>query len=184
MPPKDSKATNRQLKGLAHCKRPTQSEIGFVSNGSEIPEVRRAQLLEPGRYLARNLPPMHKLEDIFNDLAGNSIKQGLVVVLNHLAGRPLRVATMCSGTESPLLALEMIQNGKSDVLSLVTGTRFDIFELTRQKAWPRFLVQAASVLNTFSAVRSFRSSKHTLNGTSTLPSSSVISGSLETKRRK
>lgn len=127
MPPKDSKTTNQQLKVSRQCKRSTQTELGFASNGSEIPEVRRAQLLEPGRYLARNLPPMHKLKDIFNDLAENAIKQGLAAVLNHLAGRPLRVATMCSGTESPLLALEMIQNGKCDVLSLVTGPGFEIF---------------------------------------------------------
>jgi hypothetical protein len=126
MLPKDSKATNKRLKGAGQCKRSTQFELGSASNGSEIPEVRRAQMLHPGRYLARNLPPMHKLKDIFHDLAENAIKQGLAAVLNHLAGRPLRVATMCSGTESPLLALEMIQNGKSDVLSLVTGPRFDI----------------------------------------------------------
>src|SRR5258708_36010340 len=30
-------------------------------------------------------------------------------VKKHLGGRPLRIATMCSGTESPLLALEMIR---------------------------------------------------------------------------
>ncbi|KAJ5605517.1 C-5 cytosine methyltransferase [Penicillium lagena] len=107
----NSKATNKQLKGAGQFERSKQTQLGCISNGSEIPEVRRAQLLEPGRYLARNLPPMHELKDIFNDLAENAIKQGLAAVLNHLAGRPLRVATMCSGTESPLLALEMIQNG-------------------------------------------------------------------------
>ncbi|KAJ5815684.1 hypothetical protein N7474_007461 [Penicillium riverlandense] len=112
MPPEDSKATDKQLKRVGQRKRSTQIKLDSASNGSKIPEVRRAQLLEPGRYLARNLPPMHKLKDIFNDLAENAIRQGFSAVLNHLAGRPLRVATMCSGTESPLLALEMIQNGR------------------------------------------------------------------------
>src|SRR5258708_3493337 len=102
MPPKDSKATNKQLKRAGQFKRSTQTKLDFSSNGSEIPEVRRAQLLEPGRYLARNLPPMHNLKDIFNDLAENAIKQGFAAVIDHLAGRPLRVVTMCSGTESPL----------------------------------------------------------------------------------
>jgi len=32
----------------------------------------------------------------------------LASLADDLAGRPLRVATMCSGTESPLLALDMI----------------------------------------------------------------------------
>lgn len=52
-------------------------------------------------------PPMNEIPAIFDDLLGRipEIKQ----VVEHVAGRKLRVATMCSGTESPLLALELIQ---------------------------------------------------------------------------
>ena len=54
-----------------------------------------------------DLPPINEIPAIFDDLVGRipEIKQ----VAEHVAGRKLRVATMCSGTESPLLALELIQ---------------------------------------------------------------------------
>lgn len=56
---------------------------------------------------ASDLPPINEIPAIFDDLVGRipEIKQ----VAEHVAGRKLRVATMCSGTESPLLALELIQ---------------------------------------------------------------------------
>lgn len=63
------------------------------------------------RYLDMSLPPMHKLEDIFRDLAAKAMVLGFADVLHRLGGRPLRVATVCSGTESPLLGLEMIEKG-------------------------------------------------------------------------
>ncbi|PBK69223.1 hypothetical protein ARMSODRAFT_913635 [Armillaria solidipes] len=56
---------------------------------------------------ASDLPPIHDIPAIFSDLVSRipHIKQ----VADHVSGRKLRVATMCSGTESPLLALELIQ---------------------------------------------------------------------------
>ncbi|KAF8075101.1 hypothetical protein FPV67DRAFT_1476000 [Lyophyllum atratum] len=56
---------------------------------------------------ASDLPPIHDIPAIFSDLVSRipAIKD----VADRVAGRKLRVATMCSGTESPLLALELIQ---------------------------------------------------------------------------
>ncbi|KAG5647866.1 hypothetical protein DXG03_007790 [Asterophora parasitica] len=56
---------------------------------------------------ASDLPPIHEIPDIFSNLVSRipHIKE----VAEHVVGRKLRVATMCSGTESPLLALELIQ---------------------------------------------------------------------------
>lgn len=73
-------------------------------------------LIPPTRYIAWNLPPMSNLKEIFTDIAQKAMGLGLELVLERLDGRPLRVATACSGTESPLLALEMIQEGKLPVL--------------------------------------------------------------------
>lgn len=53
-----------------------------------------------------SLPPMHKLEDIFSHIVERNAKK-LSKVMSNL-GRPLRVATMCSGTESPILALRLM----------------------------------------------------------------------------
>ncbi|KAG6861443.1 hypothetical protein C0995_016534 [Termitomyces sp. Mi166 len=61
---------------------------------------------------ASDLPPIHEIPAIFADLVSRipEIKD----VAEHIAGRKLRVATMCSGTESPLLALELIQKSIFD----------------------------------------------------------------------
>lgn len=56
---------------------------------------------------ASDLPPIHDIPAIFSDLVSRIPK--IKDVAEHVAGRKLRVATMCSGTESPLLALELIQ---------------------------------------------------------------------------
>ncbi|KAL4807283.1 hypothetical protein BDV18DRAFT_159502 [Aspergillus unguis] len=78
-----------------------------------IPELVRSRpysgpMRERSR-LGTHLPPLHNLNDIFKSLTNRAIELGLDGVLNHLGDRKLRVATVCSGTESPLLALEMVK---------------------------------------------------------------------------
>ncbi|KAJ7224160.1 hypothetical protein GGX14DRAFT_424530 [Mycena pura] len=63
-----------------------------------------------------DLPPIHDIPAIFADLVGRIPK--IKDVAKHIEGRKLRVATMCSGTESPLLALELIQKAILDQHSL------------------------------------------------------------------
>lgn len=53
-----------------------------------------------------SLPPITKVSEMFEDLVSHIPK--IQDVAEKLKGRTLRVATMCSGTESPLLALEHI----------------------------------------------------------------------------
>lgn len=55
---------------------------------------------------------MHQLSDIYQDMTRRAMELGLGDVIEHLGGRALRVVTVCSGTESPLLALEMVQKSK------------------------------------------------------------------------
>lgn len=61
---------------------------------------------------ASDLPPIHDIPTIFADLVSRIPK--IKDVAQHIVGRKLRVATMCSGTESPLLALELIQKSILD----------------------------------------------------------------------
>ncbi|KAJ5628696.1 hypothetical protein N7490_010924 [Penicillium lividum] len=75
-------------------------------------------------YIAGNLPPMSNIEDIFTDLAQKALSLGLNMVIQSLNGRPLRVATMCSGTESPLFALQMIQQALNGLST--DGKRFRV----------------------------------------------------------
>lgn len=60
------------------------------------------------------LPPINSIPAIFKDLVGHIPEIGDVV--DQIEGRKLRVATMCSGTESPLLALDLIQDSIQELL--------------------------------------------------------------------
>lgn len=53
------------------------------------------------------LPPLSEPQDMFDDMIA---KLSTEVDLTCLHNKELRVATMCSGTESPLLAADMISN--------------------------------------------------------------------------
>ncbi|KII87340.1 hypothetical protein PLICRDRAFT_125381 [Plicaturopsis crispa FD-325 SS-3] len=53
-----------------------------------------------------DLPPINDISAMFADMVSHIPK--IKGVVEHVNGRKLRVATMCSGTESPLLALDLI----------------------------------------------------------------------------
>ncbi|KAH8727919.1 hypothetical protein GQ44DRAFT_610840 [Phaeosphaeriaceae sp. PMI808] len=61
-----------------------------------------------GKGIDFNLPPLDNIEDIFKDMAAKAAKLGLSKVVQNLHTHCINVATMCSGTESPLLALELL----------------------------------------------------------------------------
>ena len=67
-----------------------------------------------GKYhLAASHPPLSKLPAIFHDMVTNAWnKTPLKEAMDWLSTRQINIATMCSGTESPLLALGIIQEGK------------------------------------------------------------------------
>lgn len=113
MAPSDRKMTENSPQEPGHADEAlTPSASVDASLDSEVPELRRSQVpAGPQKYLDESLPPMDSLEDIFQDLTDKALRLGLADVLQRLGDRPLRVATVCSGTESPLLALEMITKG-------------------------------------------------------------------------
>ena len=62
-----------------------------------------------------DVEPISEPQDMFEDMvrranesAAIKGKKGVSQLLEHVGDRPIRVATMCSGTESPVLALKMI----------------------------------------------------------------------------
>ena len=59
-----------------------------------------------GRPEDSHLPPLSNIDEIFRDIVKSN--PDLKDVASAVDGRRLRVATMCSGTESPLLAMTMI----------------------------------------------------------------------------
>ncbi|KAF1977758.1 hypothetical protein BU23DRAFT_526261 [Bimuria novae-zelandiae CBS 107.79] len=74
-----------------------------------VKKPRRKPATKSGTNSARKgidytLPPMHDNETIYTDLTSRAVKLGLADALKIL-DRPINVATMCSGTESPLFGL-------------------------------------------------------------------------------
>ena len=63
-----------------------------------------------------HLPPIGSIPDMFADIVHRTPE--LQKVADHLGGRPLRVATMCSGTESPLLALGLISRAMGNTMTV------------------------------------------------------------------
>lgn len=72
---------------------------------------------ENGANIDKNSRPLIDIKDIFHHMAdqGSNLTDGhsLKDVVKSLRNRPINVATMCSGTESPIIALTLIRNGKS-----------------------------------------------------------------------
>jgi hypothetical protein len=64
------------------------------------------------------LPPLSTVEQWFGDLTAKAHAQGFRNAIDWLNGRGLKVATMCSGTESPILALNQISYRKFSPLNL------------------------------------------------------------------
>lgn len=78
------------------------------------------------------LPPLYKLDEIFAHMVSREA-EGFAAVFKDL-GRPLRVATMCSGTEAPILALRLMlraleaQTGVSGEIDHVFSAEIDAFK--------------------------------------------------------
>jgi hypothetical protein len=67
-----------------------------------------------------SLPPISRLPDIFLDIVSRLSE--IKALAERIKGRKLRVATMCSGTESPLLALNLISRAMTEKL----GTTIEV----------------------------------------------------------
>lgn len=80
--------------------RKTKSETSGAETGGTLGTVSKVQLAE-------DLPAIRDVQGMFTDMVR---KLPELEDLIDALGRPLRVATMCSGTESPLLALDKIGN--------------------------------------------------------------------------
>lgn len=66
--------------------------------------------------LDETLPPLPTLPDIFADLSRKALDLGLREILEKSPSIVLKIATLCSGTEAPLLALQMIRDCRFAVL--------------------------------------------------------------------
>ncbi|KAI7332206.1 hypothetical protein KC315_g4751 [Hortaea werneckii] len=106
--------------------------------------------LEKGlKGLAVNLPPLSDLDDIFDDMTSKALQLGLKEALGSLKNRSIRIATLCSGTESPLLAMEMV----ADALKTQGLAGFDVEHVFSAEIVPH---KQAYIERNFAPPRIFR----------------------------
>jgi hypothetical protein len=106
----DTKSTDIQIsKGF---KRIIDEDEEEAAGSDDESAAGKLEQLVSFNGLDRNLKPLHKIDEIFDDLTEKAMSLGLNDFLHCLGQQELKVATLCSGTESPLLALRMIQDSK------------------------------------------------------------------------
>lgn len=115
----DGKGTNRKAPSKSSQAKPTAKKAPTTKPKSKK------------RDLQLDLPPLNNIRDIFFDITKKALKtdpaqdlvQGLKNdlrdVIDHFEGTPLRVGTMCSGTESPILALRLVQQSLKEKLGIM-----------------------------------------------------------------
>ncbi|KAL8824594.1 MAG: hypothetical protein Q9191_004950 [Dirinaria sp. TL-2023a] len=88
------------------------------ANGSRVVSVRSSvDTKERGlsSKIDERLRPISKVGDMFYDMVSNALGLGLQEAVETLWGKTTTFATMCSGTESPLLAMKEIQRALQEM---------------------------------------------------------------------
>lgn len=119
------RTTNRRRTQPTDAGQASSSSTPIIENQTvgmdpELPEVIRSEPHFGKRrlstQLALNLPPLHKLSDIYRSITARALELNLGEFLQHIGSKPLRIVTACSGTESPLLALELVQDSECSLI--------------------------------------------------------------------
>nr|XP_018266781.1 DNA repair protein Rad8 [Kwoniella dejecticola CBS 10117]OBR88939.1 DNA repair protein Rad8 [Kwoniella dejecticola CBS 10117] len=102
------KSTSRKVGGWnVKVKAPKKAPVNLNGYKTGVkPLGQKLDIRNAIKAMSEDLPPMNDIEIMFDHLV--SRMPDIVQLVKRLNGRKLRVATMCSGTESPLLALNMI----------------------------------------------------------------------------
>lgn len=106
--PTKASASSARVKKPARKKQKVEEEQLLESEFTEIAYIDQMKTkFAPKNGLAGDLPPLHNLDEIYQQIMMHAATEKFSEFLDCLGERELRVATMCSGTESPILALEM-----------------------------------------------------------------------------
>lgn len=104
-----SKAQSKARESGTIKKKKVAKDLSGMKRPRFVPSITRALQMEKEAKEKEQrglFPPISDLGDIFADIVRRTPE--VESLAKTLQGRPLRVATMCSGTESPLLALRLM----------------------------------------------------------------------------
>jgi len=98
----------------------TQSQVDKIIKDTKQLQAKNLRF-DHTKAFNGDVEPISEPQEMFDDMvrranesAAIKDKEGVTKFLNHVGDRPIRVATMCSGTESPVLALKMIAKAAKD----------------------------------------------------------------------
>lgn len=127
-----TKGSQTQSKKTNKPKAKASEELDLLDDseesGDEVKKAKKSSNTHKDTFqykvgIDRALPPISNNTEIFSDMMGNALDNGLLDALQHLGNGKIRVATMCSGTESPILAAHLFSEGQ---LPFVTPKTQDI----------------------------------------------------------
>ena len=104
-------------------KRGKSSTNEEMSSTTEDETASGRKIMKETYHAGDDLPILTQPQEMFDDMVWNQLcEQGtrtdlLLPLLETMQGRTLKIATMCSGTESPVLALDMLKKAIDDVVS-------------------------------------------------------------------
>lgn len=85
-----------------------------VMPAEHVEEEEKNKESEKKKIVSTALPPLSSLPDIFEDIARKVSEERLLEqLLSRIGQREIRIGTICSGTESPILALNEFCSGES-----------------------------------------------------------------------
>ena len=105
--PKETAIKQPRIKGCQGVKdtNPKKSKPNTKQKKAEKPE---------DEVIDSSAPPLHNFKEIFAHMTESALSQDTELALGSLHSHRLRIGTMCSGTEAPLLVLQEICECKFD----------------------------------------------------------------------
>jgi hypothetical protein len=104
-------ATNHHNPANSSSSSSSGQSKGIYTGGDDLPVISHPQDMFHD-MIFQQLPKCSRHQQVNNN--NNNMQNVLDPLIQTLNGRPLRVATMCSGTESPVLALDMMSKSIDD----------------------------------------------------------------------
>lgn len=106
-------ANKRRISGTAE---EDDAKAPIRTKQDATPQTPKTFVPFTGTQLDLSSPPLSDIHEIFSHITNKALDKGpqgnystLDDMTNHLGNLPMRVATMCSGSESPILALKLVQ---------------------------------------------------------------------------
>ena len=102
-------ATSSKVNKNTKTTNEANEEDSQSSESEDEGDKEETEVTVDSKGINQTLHPIHDIKEIFKEITKSADALGFAAVAEYLGARKLNIATMCSGTESPILALDMIK---------------------------------------------------------------------------